>query len=134
MKHLILAISLFSSLSSFAQEFGAPGLCAVAYNKADPMLTRSLTFANGNSVTNLNAIPLSPELGSWDNKVTKVDVARGCTFIGYQYQNFGIDYNTGKIIGFVSTLENNTTAPIRSFFLTNTAYDNKFSSAKCFCL
>ncbi len=134
MKNLIIATSMLLSLSAVAQEVMAPGVCAVAYNKADPRLTSHLVIYNGDKVPNLGKIQLSPELGSWDNKITNVKVARGCTFIGYQYQNYGINYNNGDIVGFASTLENNTTAPVRKFRLSETAYDNAISSIKCFCI
>ncbi|HWU43723.1 MAG TPA: hypothetical protein VN132_09805, partial [Bdellovibrio sp.] len=71
----------------------------------------------------------------WDNLISFVEVAPGCTLLAYQYQNFNRDNYSGRQLdGFVAIFDNNSWHQrYRSYDLTGTAYNNSISSLKCFC-
>jgi hypothetical protein len=77
--------------------------CATAYDYSSGS---TLNLMDGDVLANLNAVSLNDGYGNdWDNKIDRVEVQPGCTFIGYQYQNFNVDYNSGyPMNGFVTVL------------------------------
>jgi len=132
MKALTLAL-LTLSLSAFAGEYEG-NLCAVVFNTTERYDTAILRIMGGDAIANLNTIAMREgERGDWDNRISRVVVKKGCTFIGYQYQDFGVNYHNGQRIGTSVVLENTGDATNREVFL-DAANDNMISSLKCFCI
>jgi hypothetical protein len=128
------AALLTAMIATGANAFAYGQVCATVYNSFDPSLRTSLTLQDGDRFDNLGNIGLSSWAynGNWDNKITQVVVEAGCTFVGYQYQNFNIDYNTGYALnGFVYSLTGHNSCS-KSEAL-NSYYNNKISSAACYC-
>lgn len=129
---LLLVILTAISLNAFAQE-AHPGrrVCAVAYNSLDLHYSSKLVIPEGAAIEDLNRLQVSTG-GNWDNRISRVSVASGCTFIGYQHQDFNINYHTGgETHGFALVLSNDGYATYKSSVL---GYENeKISSVKCFC-
>ena len=141
MKKMLSAILLTASISALAQTVPTPvpvpvpagNQCAVAYNSLERNYTSTLALQDGESIPDLNKVPLTNSHGDWDNKITRVVVKQGCTFIGYQYQDYNIDYNYGYSLGgFRKILENNTQRDNKIFVLHEG--NDSISSVKCFCL
>jgi hypothetical protein len=129
MKSLLVSVLTLVSFSAMAHQH-----CATVYNSFDPALRTGMSLCSGQSIRNLETVSMGHHT-SWDNKITQVDVAPGCTFIGYQYQNFNIDYSSGaQLAGFTAVIDNNDLYNVRSENLQNYyGYDNKISSLSCYC-
>lgn len=133
MKFILSVSLLIASLSAFATT-PAPNYCAVAYNSLDHHYSSTLVLQDGAAYNDLGEIDLSHSYGTWDNKITKVSVRRGCTLIAYQYQNFNRDYHSGRPLhGFSQVFENSSSKKFKGFILGSEAND-KISSVKCFCI
>ena len=113
--------------------------CAIAYNSYDSRCTSPLFIKSRAQVTDFGRIPqhMCPYGGyanwnNWDNKIVRVDVAPGCTFVGYQYQDFNVDYNSGyPLNGFTKVIPNVRGHHTEVTYLDYTAY--KISSFQCHC-
>lgn len=120
---LLLAAATLVSLNASAN------LCAEAYRGHGRFGADVLTLNAGDAISNLN----QTAAGDWDNQITAVVVQPGCTVLGYQYQDYNIDYRTNRrLAGFVLVSENNRTSRARTEVL-NSYYTEKVSSLKCFC-
>jgi hypothetical protein len=134
MKKMTLALALCASFSAFAQFRAESNICAIAYNSLDRHYASTLLITEDDHMKDLGDVYLTHG-GSWDNRITRVDVKEGCTFIGYQYQNYNRNYNhhNAPMDGFTEVLENNGShSEMKSFVLNYSS--NKISSLKCFCL
>jgi hypothetical protein len=132
---LLLAIAALLSASAFAQSAAVPtgGFCAIVENSIDPNRTNFLVVNNGDRIKNLNRVIMNDGSADWDNKISIVTVHRGCAMIGFQYQDFNIDYRTGqRLSGFAELFANRTAAETKTFVLDSYTND-KISSVKCFC-
>lgn len=131
MKLLVAALLAFSA-TAFAGDIDGR-LCAVVFNTQSRHETSSLKLMDGDAIANLNTVPLNNEAGDWDNRISRVVVKNGCTMIGYQYQDFGVNYRNGRHIGWSVTLENTGAQPNHEVFMPDWQ-NNAISSLKCFCL
>ena len=122
---LVLAFASFSAVASTHK------VCAVAFNSLDRDYTSKLVITAGTQYPDLNHVSV-PTGGNWDNRISKVAVAQGCTFVGYQYQDFNVNYNTGRgTDGFALVLSNDSALSFKKTVLSTS--NEKISSVKCFC-
>ena len=109
--------------------------CATVYNSRECSHRGSELIMSGDSITDLNGLSLNSEgrQTDWDNKISRVVVEPNCTFIGYQYQDYNINYHTGhRLDGFTLVLDNTRTYRPIDEVLTS-YYDDKISSLSCYC-
>lgn len=127
----VLALVSFSAVAQVSSP--APRkVCAVAYNSLDRQYSSKLHIADGSAIEDLNRMQVETG-GNWDNRISKVAVAQGCTFIGYQYQDFNVNYHNNRDLdGFALVLSNESAS--RQYKTEVLGYENeKISSIKCFC-
>jgi hypothetical protein len=128
---LVLALITFAANAQTSPRPAGAKICAVAFNSLDRDYTSILNIPENSAIQNLNQVQISTG-GDWDNRISKVAVAQGCTFIGYQYQDFNVNSYSGRPLnGFVLFLENNGQRRLKSTVLGH--QDNMISSVKCFC-
>ena len=134
MKKIAILLALIS-FSAFAHpkhpRHHHGNVCAVVYNSLDYSYSSQLPIQDHAQIRDLNHLSM-PTGGDWDNRISKVAVAPGCTFIGYQYQDFNVNYYSGlPMNGFKMVLSNEYSSSFKSTVLD---YRNEqISSIKCFC-
>jgi hypothetical protein len=122
---MLIALSSFSVLADSTT-------CAIVHNATDRDARHTLEIFAGESFGDLTKVGMTARQ-SWDNKISVIKVNQGCTLIGYQYQDFNINYNTNRPMnGFVATFTNHTSQKTKGYVL-NSNYNNAISSLQCFC-
>lgn len=87
---LVLLVSAMAS-SAFAWT------CATVY-QGENFTGHSLQIQDGARIPNLARYAMSHRQ-TWNNRISSLIVENGCTLKGYQYNNFGREYHTGRRIG-----------------------------------
>jgi hypothetical protein len=140
-----LALIAVSALNASKAEANSNRLCATVYQAE--FAGHSMPLASGTQIPDLGIVAMG-DGGSWNNRISSVVVEPGCTFVGYQYLNFGRHFRTGDSIGFALNLvgshhhhphhcdghhhHGHHGWPNHSD-LAGTFYDEKISSLTCFC-
>lgn len=130
MKALIMIATLLVSAVASAQA----GNCAILSTSHSPSDAQNYSVYDGESISNLGKA-LDQNGRGFDNRIERLKVFKGCTLISYQYQDFNVDYNSGRTLnGWALVTSANPYNPKdpQTTYLDAT-YADKISSVKCFC-
>jgi hypothetical protein len=138
MKALLGLLVATAALSSTALAHGgrhhhSARTCAMVYDSVYRCDSKALKVKDGTKIADLNDFTMWPGYQNWDNQISKIDVRPGCKFVGYQYQNFDINYYSGyPMYGFKKVIDNRGGGYNKSVYLSSYKAD-KISSLKCSC-
>ena len=125
MKSVLMVFLCVLSTGAFAN------YCASVYQGED-MTGAVLDLAADQEIVDLGVLIMDPmEYRNWDNKISSVVVNSGCTLETYQYQNLGLDWDTGEVIGRKEVYQN--IGPSVLYVEGLYDYDNMISSLKWTC-
>ncbi|MEN0060125.1 MAG: hypothetical protein AAGB31_14900 [Bdellovibrio sp.] len=109
-------------------------LCATAYASAYRSEEGpALPVYSGTAISDLNRVRMPQTYNNWDNKISLVVVEPGCKFVGYQYQNYNVDYRSGEVLRGFKVIVDNTDSSEATHRYLGHYKDDRISSLKCQC-
>lgn len=134
-KVLTFTLGIFLSITT-ANASGK--LCATVFQAANQS-GYSLEIEDGQTIKDLNAYVLGENQGqmggtyegTWDNRISSLIVEPTCSLTGFQYQNYGINYETGEEFGSFAVFGSSDIETLYYDELSD--FDNLISSLTCFC-
>lgn len=146
MKKIILTgLVTLASLSAFADREGHAELsrhhgyqpvCATLINTEDPYRRTELKVLSSERIADLEKVTLFSNYGTvenWDNKISVVEIKKGCTLTAYQYKNFNVNLYSGKPMGGFVLVYNNALSSFTQEFELYGKANNRISSLSCSC-